>query len=233
MTPTISEEIYDVCMKIFIFIALSLSCLATINAQETSPEAEKSPKAGSFKKLPEETKKILTDQFNMTFDDGCGNPFTESQTYGYRYGKVLQITSDNKIIVKVVRSNNVFDDEYEKNDNGIGRKLKKPQLIIASLVGIDENINQTAIKNFLLDKVLDRQVTLIGNTVKNDEKKISALIQLTDEEEIDEISEYLLENGIAKFKAFQLTNIVPMRTACQLERAEAKAKTEKLGIWAK
>lgn len=223
-------------MKIFIFFAILVSGLAIVNAQETNPEPDKSPKAGSFRKSTEESQKskeLLPGGLKMTFDDGCGNPFAESQIYSYRYGKVLEITSDNKIIVKVVRSNNVWDDEYEKIDNGIGRRLKKPQIIIASLVGIDETINQSEIGKFLLDKVLDQQVTLVGNTKKDDGKKIDALIDLTDDADIDEISEYLLENGIAKFKKFQLTNIVPARTACQLERAETKAKTEKLGIWAK
>jgi hypothetical protein len=224
-------------MKIFIFFLILVSGLATAKAQEvTNPEPEKSPKAGAFRKSTEDaqkSKELLPGQLKMTFDDGCGNPFAENQTYSYRYGKVLEITSDNKIIVKVLRSHNVWDDEYEKTDNGVGRRLKKPKLIIASLVGIDENINQTEIKNFLLDKVLDRQVTLVGNTKKDDGKKISALIELTDDKEINEISEYLLKNGIAKFKEFQLTNIVPRRTACQLERAEAKAKNEKLGVWAK
>jgi hypothetical protein len=158
--------------------------------------------------------------------------FEETQTYSYRYGKGLEITSDNKIIVKVLRSNNVWDDEYEKNDNGVGRKLKKPQIIIASLVGVDETVNQTEIGKFLFEKVLDQEVTLIGNTVRDDGKKISALIELKNDEGINELSAYLLETGTAKFKPFQLTNLVPARTACQLEKAEAKAKKEQLGIWA-
>lgn len=220
-------------MKIFIFLIIWVSGLAIVNAQEvTKPEPEKSPKAGTFRKAAEDAQKSKEPLFNMTSDDGCGNPFAESQTYSYRYGKVLEITGDNKIIVKVLRSNNVWDDEYEKADNSVGRRLKKPQIIIASLVGVDETVNQSEIKNFLLEKVLDRQVTLVGNTKKDDGKKIDALIELADDAEIQEISEYLLENGMAKFKKFQLTNIVPSRTACQLERAEAKAKNEKLGIWA-
>lgn len=223
-------------MKIFIFLVIWASGLAIVNAQEaTTPEPEKSPKAGAFRKAAEDaqnSKELLTGPLRLTFEDGCGNPFAESQTYSYRYGKAIVITDDNKIIVKVLRSNNVWDDEYEKTDNGIGRKLVKPQIIIASLVGIDETVNQAEIKKFLLEKVLDRQVTLIGNTKKDDGKKIDALIELTDDDGVDEISEHLLENGIAKFKRFQLTNIVPSRTACQLEKAEAKAKNEKLGIWA-
>lgn len=224
-------------MKIFIFFVILVSGLAIVKAQEaTKPETDKSPKAGSFRKPAEDaqkSKELLPGALKMTFDDGCGNPFTESQTYSYRYGKVLEITSDNKIIVKVVRSNNVWDDEYEKTAEGVGRKLKKPQIIIASLVGIDETVNQSEIGRFLLDKVLDQQVTLVGNTKKDDAKKIDALVELTDNEEIDEINTYLLETGMAKFKAFQLTNIVPLRTGCQLEKVEAKAKESKLGIWAK
>ncbi len=223
-------------MKIFSFIVILLACLTLVNAQETKPEPDNPPKAGSFKKRLEDAQKSKetgAGQFNLTFDDGCGNSAAESQIYSYRYGKVLEITSDNKVIVKVTRSNNVWDDEYEKADNGAARKLKKAQLIIASLVGVDDQINQSEIQKFLLDKVRDQEVTLIGNTKKDDGKKIDALIQLKGNPEINEISEYLLENGIAKFKAFQLTNIVPLRTSCELERAEAKAKNEKLGIWAK
>lgn len=218
-------------MKIFIFFVVLVSCSAFINAQEATP----TPKVGTFRKTTEDdqkSKKPSDEQLLTTLGDGCGNPFAETQTYSVRYGTVLEITSDNKIIVKVVRSNNVWDDEYEPNDKGVGRKLKKPQIIIASLVGIDETVNEPAIKNFLLTKVLEQPVTLIGNTVKGDAKKIDARVELTNDAEIGEINAYLLANGIAKFKKFQLTNIVPNRTACQLEKAEAKAKSEKLGIWA-
>jgi hypothetical protein len=128
---------------------------------------------------------------------------------------------------------NVWDDEYEKSDGALGRKLKKAQIFTVSLVGIDEETNQTEIKKFLLDNVLDQEVSLIGNTKKDNNKKLDALVQLTGSDEIDEVSEYLLANGIAKFKEFQLTNLVPLRTACHLERAETRAKTGKLGIWAK
>jgi hypothetical protein len=223
-------------MKLFIFFVILVSCSPLVSAQEAAPTPEpEKPKVGTFRKPAENDQKAEnspSELLSMNFGDGCGNPFAESQTYSVRYGTVLEITSDNKIIVKVVRSNNVWDDEYEPNDKGVGRKLKKPQIIIASLVGIDEIANESAIKNFLLTKVLEQPVTLIGNTVKGDAKKIDALVELTNDAEIGEINAYLLANGIAKFKKFQLTNIVPARTACQLEKAEAKAREAKLGIWA-
>ena len=227
-------------MKVFIIIGLLFSSFALVNAQEPAKEPANSPKkAEPFKKRLEDAKKpkeAAAGQFDLNFetvDNGCGKSSTESQVYGYRYGKVFEITSDNKIIVKVTRSNNVWDDEYEKSDGGgVGRKLKKVQLIIVSLVGIDESVGQAEIQKFLLERLINQEVTLIGNTRKDDAKKIDALIQLDDSDEIDELSEYLLENGIARFKEFQLTNIVPARTACELKRAEEKAKEAKLGIWA-
>src|SRR4051812_21125780 len=114
-------------MKIFILFVILVSGLVIAKAQNTNPEPDKTPKAGSFRKPTEEaqkSKELSAGRIDLSYDDGCGNAFSESQTYSYRYGKVLEITSDNKIIVKVVRSNNVFDDEYEKTDDGIGRKLK-------------------------------------------------------------------------------------------------------------
>src|SRR5215213_5336602 len=218
-------------MKIFIFFVLLVSGLATANAQAPTPEPEKSPKAGSFRKSTEEaqkSKELLPGQLKMTFDDGCGDPLAETQTYSFRNGKVIVITDDNKLVVKVVRSSNVKSEKYEKPDDT--KRLQQPQLFTVSLVGIDEAVNQSEIKRFLLDNVLDREVTVIGNTRKDNDKSIDALVKLTGGDLTGEVSRLLLEKGIAKFKEFQLTNLVPMRTACELKRAEDKAKTERTGI---
>ncbi len=186
------------------------------------------------KKETTETKPV----FDLSFNDGCGNPMVESQTYEYRTGKVIKVTNSNDLIVKVTNSNNVWDDEHEEEDDE--SKLAEPQIFKAFLVGIDKNTNKKEIKKFLTEKVLNQEVRIIGNTKnswkteKDTSRKLNAVVWLLgDEEEIDDISEYLLENGIAKFKDFQLTNLVPMRTHCELERAGEKAKKEKLGIWAK
>jgi len=175
-----------------------------------------------------ETKSVASSDF----DDGCGNPFVESQTYGYRKGKVIKITNSNNLIVEVTSSNNVWDDKHE-NESGEESKLVKSQMFEVSLVGIDEATNKKTIKDFLKENLLNKQVTIVGNTRKKKGNKIQALVKFTKDDEFEEISEYILENGIAKFKDFQLTNIVPMRTSCELERAETNAKKEKLGIWAK
>src|SRR5687767_13804202 len=112
-------------MKKFILLVILVSGLMGVSAQETpTPEPEK-PKVGTFRKPAEADQKAEKSSDNpllMTFDDGCGNPSAESQVYSYSYGTVLEITSDSKIIVKIVRINNVWDDEYEQTDKGVGRK---------------------------------------------------------------------------------------------------------------
>lgn len=167
----------------------------------------------------------------FTLDDGCGDPMVESQTYGYRRGKVIRVINSNKLIVEITHSNNVWDDEHE--EYGDESKLVKPQIFEVSLVGIDDTINKKVVTEFLKQNLHNKQVTIIGNTRKKNLNKIKALVRFTKDDEFEEISEYLLENGIAKFKDFQLTNLVPMLTHCELERAEANAKKAKLGIWAK
>lgn len=222
-------------MKTFALILILLAFFAISPAQEKpSPEPEKSPKAGSFRKPLEDAQKPKDSPAganNLIYDDGCGNPLAESQTYRFRNGKALVITDDNKIIVKVSRGGNVRSEKYESVDET--RRLQQPQLFTVALVGIDEAVNQAGIKKFLLDNVLDRDVTVIGNTRKDGDKNLNALVKLTSGDLTGEISLLLLEQGIAKFKDFELTNLVPMRTACELLRAEEKAKTEKTGIWAK
>lgn len=223
-------------MKYLLVMACALAFSLGAAAQETKQETEK-PKAGSFRKPLEDTQKSKapsTSQSNLTYDDGCGNPLAETVTYSFRNGRVIVVTDDNKLIVKVVRSNNssnVKSPKYENPDDV--KRLQQPQLLTVSLVGLDETVNQSEIRKFLLENVLDRDVTVIGNTRQTNDKSLDALVKITSGETRSEVSQLLLENGITKFKEFQLTNIVPERTACELKRAETKAKEANLGIWAK
>lgn len=220
-------------MKLFIFIAILLSCFAAVNAQDTVQETDK-PKAGSFRKPLEDAQKSKEPQagaVSLAVDDGCGNPLAETQAYSFRNGKVIVVTDDNKLIVKVVRGDSkVRSQKYENPDEV--KRLQQPQLFTVSLVGLDESVNQPEIRKFLLDNVLDRDVTVIGNARNDGDKSLDALVKITNGDTRGEVSQHLLEKGIAKFKEFQLTNLVPVRTACELRRAEEKAKTEKIGIWA-
>lgn len=199
-------------MKIFSTILFIVLSCANFYAQD--------------KTTPSQTQSTL----NLNFDNGCGNPFVESQLYGYRMGEVTSVTSTGRLKVKVTHSNNVFEDKNDKNSVDKS-KLLKPQLFTVSLVGIDESVNINEMVAFLNRTILNKQVTIIGNTKKSN-KNIEALVE-SFEDDVEEINEYLLENGIAKFKQFSLTNLVPMRTFCVLEKAELRAKKEKRGIWKK
>ena len=173
-------------------------------------------------------------QNNFTFDDGCGDPMTESQIYVYRFGNVVRVTNDNRIIVQVTNSNNDWNSDYEDDTEGLnGPKLINAQIFTVSIVGIDESLNRQAIGRFLRLNLVGKNVTITGNTRKKKDRKIDALIRFTKNNELEDVSEYLLENGIAKFKAFQPTNLVPMTTSCELERAESRARKDKIGLWAK
>jgi hypothetical protein len=219
-------------MKLFVFIIISFSCFAAAYAQNTNEETDK-PKAGSFRKPLEDAQKSkepAKNQINLINDDGCGNPLAEGDVYSFRNGKAIVVTDDNKIIVKINRTGSVKGKKYENPDEV--KRMQQPQLLTVALVGLDDGVNQSEIRKFLLDNVLERDVTVIGNTRNDGDKSLDALVKITSGETRGEVSQLLLEKGIAKYKEFQLTNLVPTRTACELRRAEEKAKAEKLGIWA-
>lgn len=150
------------------------------------------------------------------------DPLTESQLYGRRSGKVLSVNNENKLTVRVVPSNAYTGDPHEP---------EKPYDVLVTLVGIDTSVNSKGVRAFLLDQVLNHQVTVIGNAKNARRDGITALVQLDDHDEIDDISEHLIERGIAQFDRYTHGNIVPMCTFGDLETAEKIAKKDQKGIW--
>jgi len=154
----------------------------------------------------------------VVFDDGCGDPTTESQRYKNREGK----------ITKIINANQVTFEQKIENGN------KKKKTFIVELVGIDSVTNQEKIKQFLEKYILNQNVEITGNLKKETDKKFNGLIFVdSEEEDINWINENLLENGIAKYKSFESANLVSMVTPCRLQKAEETAKSANLGIWAK
>lgn len=146
-------------------------------------------------------------EIDLNFDDGCGSPLVESQTYGFWMGKIVKISDDNKLILR----------NYT-----------------IELLGIDNKINKLQIRDFLNKNVLNKKVWIQANLRKETDKKFGAVVQLSDDDgDIDYINEYLLENGLAKYKDFDSANLVPYYFPCRLQKAEERAKSAKLGIWAK
>lgn len=154
----------------------------------------------------------------VNFDDDCGNPAVESQLYVNRKGKIVKIISANEVVFQQVST----ESEKEK------------QKFTVELVGIDAGKYKNKSKEFLQKYVLNQEVEIIGNIPKNSSRKFGGLIWLSnDNETVNELNEYLLENGIAKYKPFESANLVPYYIPCRLQKAEERAKKEKLGIWAK
>lgn len=75
------------------------------------------------------------------------------------------------------------------------------------------------------------KVTVTGS-VPDAKDELTALVQLNIGEKFEEINNHLLENGIAKFNNFSHANLVPMTTACELGKAEARAREKGVGVWA-
>jgi hypothetical protein len=151
-------------------------------------------------------------------DDGCGIPEAESQLYTNRKGKITKIIDENEVIFEQT----IADGNEEK------------ERFRVELVGIDSKINKKNIILFLQKYVLNQNVEVTGNLRKKSDKKFKGLIFVaSDDKEIGWINEYLLGKGVAQYKSFESASLVPANKPCQLQKAQGKAKTGKLGIWAK
>lgn len=140
--------------------------------------------------------------------DGCIRPTAESQTYGFWKGKIVKILSSNKLVLDNNRT--------------------------VVLVGIDNKINQAQIKEFLNKIFLNKEVWIQATLRRKSDKKIRGVVEFSGyNEDIDSINEYLLENGLAKYKNFETGYLVPSYMPCRLQKAEERAKLAKVGIWAK
>lgn len=151
------------------------------------------------------------------------NPSEESQIFGHRPGKVIAVGEDNKLTIRISPSKFYTGDEEEHD---------KPFNAIVTLAGIDLAVNSKLINSFLRRNVLNRKVTVIGNSKNARLDGITAVVRLKNED-IWGVNTYLIEHGIAKFDYYKYAYIVPMCTYYDLEEAEQKAKDAKLGIWAK
>jgi endonuclease YncB( thermonuclease family) len=149
----------------------------------------------------------------FTVDDGCGDPATFSQTWDWREGVVERIVDANTFVFK----------QETLNGN------KETRTLVVELVGIDANVNTKALKEYLA-KFENKLVTVWGNLKNSNDASMPAVIAVG--RGAIEINELLVEKGIAKFKPFDLGHLIPYNESCQLEKAEGRAKSAKLGIWA-
>jgi endonuclease YncB( thermonuclease family) len=205
-----------------LIISISFLCLGFVcaKAQETKP-VEPS-KGTTFEKLlkvePKKNGETADLNSQFTLGDDCGDTAYESQRYDQRKGKIIKIPGANKVLFNQTS----VDGNKEKNEFTI------------ELVGIDAEQNNAAVEKALQDILLKQTVEITGNLRNDSDKTFGGVVRLIDSKEnIDEVNIYLLESGIAKYKPFESANLVSMVMPCRLQKAEERAKTAKVGIWAK
>jgi hypothetical protein len=164
----------------------------------------------------------------ISLNSGCGDPTTESQLYTYRFGKVTEVTDDNHLTVEITRSGLAWDSP--EGDWKDSKKLTRPGPLTITLVGIDGSVNKQEINAFLRTNLIGKKVTITGNK-RSKSSAFEALVEFKTAGELEEVNEYLLERGLAKFNNFTHAHIVPMTTACELKEAEKRARDAKLGMW--
>lgn len=148
--------------------------------------------------------------------DECGDPAVESQRYAQRSGKVTKILSSTEVLFQ----------SSEANGN------KENRTYTIQLVGISPKQNSAQIERFLKENVLNRPADVVGNGIGKKDTKYGGIIRILDDDsDIDDLNEYLLEEGLAAYLDFKSNNLIPYYWPCRLEKAQTQAKSAKLGIW--
>jgi hypothetical protein len=141
------------------------------------------------------------------YEECRGNGFPERQDY-WRFNDLK--------VVNIVDANSIIIEEIDEN-----RKTKR---YTVNLIGIDPKENNKNIKNFLLKNVLNQEIHIAGRDMN-----FGAIVVFN--KNFLELNQYLLEQGLAKFKDFESNNLVPYRTPCIYQKVEEKARQAKIGIW--
>lgn len=160
-----------------------------------------------------QTDSTRTTKDGFTIGDECGDPGTYSQLWWTREGTVTQVLDADRVRLE--------QDTYRGNPESA--------IITVKLVGIDKSVNAKAVKNFLVAKILNQRVTVTGNVRKESDTSMSGILALRSK--YPDINEVLIEEGLAKFKNFDLGYLIPYNKACQMQNAEERARSAKRGIW--
>ncbi len=151
------------------------------------------------------------------YQDVCGSYVEESQMYFQRTGKITKVLNGNTVIFAQDTS---------------GGNLEKGQFTV-TLAGIDTTGNDSKIKKFLIKELLNKNVTILGNTEEDTDTSFFGIIWHRRYVEGEEMNRHIIQNGMAKFTEPGYEYSVSYVTMCIYEQLEEKAKKEKLGIWAK
>jgi len=160
-----------------------------------------------------------TIRISNEYGEQCGSYVEESQLYFERTGKVTEVLNANTLLFK---------------QKSYGGNREKGNFTV-TLAGIETAGNDANIKDFLVKKLLNKHVAILGNTKEDADTSFFGVISITDSEgdKILEINRHLIENGLAKFTEPGYFYSVSYVTMCIYGQLEEKAKKENLGIWAK
>lgn len=142
-------------------------------------------------------------QLTYEFEDACGRGVSDSDFSIILDGKVKSIVDAEQISVEVE-----------------GRKRT------VTLVAISANSNETAAKDFLTSKILNKRVELLVGSSHYEKKEFDAVVLHAGKD----INRLLLQNGIARYKQPKLFTLV-RHTDCIYREVEKKSRENRLGIW--
>ncbi|MBS1795931.1 MAG: thermonuclease family protein [Acidobacteria bacterium] len=162
-------------------------------------------------------KNVLSDaNVEVEYQKECGSPVAESQTFDRRSGRVVEIRGAAAIV-------------FEESPDD---KNSPPEKYVVRPAGIDVGKNEAEIRSFLVKNVLGRNVVIIGNTAKNEDREFFGIIE-TQDIKFPDVNRFLFEKGMAVFSEPAYFYSVSRYTLCVYRQLEARAKADKLGIWAK
>jgi endonuclease YncB( thermonuclease family) len=140
------------------------------------------------------------------FQDVCGSPTVESQTFPKHSGIVAKIIDGDTVEVK----------------DGYGK------VWIVELAGVGSIDGSEEAKMYLTKNILNKNVAFRGNPDKTKDPVIEAMLV---RKGVD-INRYLIENGLVKYRETEYGYAVSNYELCVFDKLETKARNAKLGIWA-
>ncbi|HMS43254.1 MAG TPA: thermonuclease family protein [Pyrinomonadaceae bacterium] len=124
----------------------------------------------------------------------------------FEKGKIIQILDGNTIIFK--------------GEKGQKRKVK--------LIAVDSDANEKKAKTFLEESALNKDAELTYSSSQSNSKNVNGIIEINGKD----INRLMLELGLVKYKDSKVYQISYFND-CVYFRTEDKARSGKLGIWAK
>lgn len=154
------------------------------------------------------------DLLKFEFEKECGSPLTESNLFAHREGRIVAVNSANEVTFEALAQTTY--------------KGSRPKgTFIVKLAGIWGRTNESALKKFLTDTLLGKEVEIVGNTEAEGDKSFYGIIRGGG---LGDVNRHLLETGMARFKRPPYASVWRYNL-CVYEQVAKQAEAAKLGIW--